>query len=549
MSISVPHRSIGSLGLVVVALLLVLAACASPAPPASGGQSSGASSAGAPTPASPGAPASTGAAPTAAPKTGGTLHISTDGDWVTFDPATYNNITDREMLYPIYDSLLAMDENLNVVPELARTWQESSDGLTWTFTLAKGVKFQDGTDFNAQAVKFNLDRILNPETQSRLRQELTDIKEVQVVDDYTFKVVLNQPFTPLLGWFAEVPGMMSSPTAIQKWGKDYGKHPVGAGPFELVEQVKSDHATFKRFKDYWQQGLPYVDQIEYKPIADPTARLAGLKSGVLEVIDAIPADQIGPLKSSGSAKIYQLTGSRWPMIRLNFKKGPLANKSVRQALSLAIDRDAIVKAIYSGNAAPAYGPIAPVYKAVYDPAVEQYGFKRDVQAAKQKLAEGGQPNGFSLALDVQGTSDQVRLGELLKAQLADIGVNVEITSFDVNTVTDRLKKGEFQASVGSWTLRPDVDGAVYRHFRSGTAFNYLGYQNPQVDQLLDKTRSLPPGDDRVKAFRDVQKLIVDDAPWIFLVWENQAFASSNAVSGLPLIPDALVRPRTASLNK
>ncbi len=218
------------------------------------------------------------------------------------------------------------------------------------------------------------------------------------------------------------------------------------------------------------------------------------------MIDAVPADQIGPLKSSG-------------------------------------------------NAAPAYGPIAPVYKAFYDPSVEQHVFKRDLQAAKQKLAEGGQPSGFSLALDVQGTSDQIRLGELLKAQLADIKVNVEITSFDVNTVTDRLKKGEFQASVGSWKLRPDVDGAVYRHFRPGTAFNYLGYQNPQVDQLLDKTRSLPPGDERVKAFRDAQKLIVDDAPWIFLVWENQAFASSNAVNGLPLIPDALVHPRTAWLNK
>ncbi len=112
-------------------------------------------------------------------------------------------------------------------------------------------------------------RLLDPDTPSRLRQELTDIKEVQVVDDYTFRVVLNQPFTPLLGWFAEVPGMTSSPTAIQKRGKDYGKHPVGAGPFELVEQVKGDHATLKRFKDYWQQGLPYVDQIEYKPIADP----------------------------------------------------------------------------------------------------------------------------------------------------------------------------------------------------------------------------------------------------------------------------------------
>ena len=549
-------------GLSGLLLLSIVAACApaAPAAPTAGPAAPAAATkpaapAAAPTSAAP-APAAQTAAPAAAPTAsaqqpvrGGSLTISTDGDWVTLDPAIYTNVTDRELLFPIYDTLLNFDDKLDIQPGLAKSWETSADGLTYTFKLQTGVKFHDGTPFNAQAVKFNLDRILDPATNSRLRSELTDIQEVQAVDESTVKIILKRPFTPLLGWLAEVPGFMASPTAIQKWGKDYGSHPVGTGPFQFVEQVKGDHVTVKRNENYWRQGMPYVDQITYKPVPDPVTQLAGLRSGALQVISNVPANQVDSLKSSSDYTVLTAQGSRWPMVRLNLKKAPLDNKSVRQALSMAIDRDAIVKAIYFGNATPAYGPIAPAYASYFDPAINQYGLTYDVAKAKQKLAEGGQPNGFTLNLDVQNTAAQIQLAQLIKAQLAQIGVTVEITPFEVNAVTDRLKAGTFMASIGSWTLRPDVDGSVYRHFYTGNVYNYLGYSNPALDKLLDQTRQTPVGDQRVQLFRQAQKLIVDDAPWLFLVWENQSVAMTKKAHGISVLGDAFIRPAGVWLDK
>src|SRR5262249_45405625 len=163
-------------------------------------------------------PAASPAAAAPAGKRGGTLRIALQGEWKTLDPPLYTNVTERQIFYAIYNPLVAMDESFNIVPELARSWQIAPDGLSTTFTLAQGVKFHDGTPFNAAAVKFNLDRLMNPQTGSALRQQLVDIKEVQAVDDLTVKVVVGKPFTPLLAWLTEGPGFMPSPTAgPQQW--------------------------------------------------------------------------------------------------------------------------------------------------------------------------------------------------------------------------------------------------------------------------------------------------------------------------------------------
>jgi peptide/nickel transport system substrate-binding protein len=480
---------------------------------------------------------------------GGTLRLGTSSEWNTLDPPLYTTVSERQIFYSIYDPLVGMNEDLSIVPHLARSWQVSADGLEWTFSLASGVKFHDGTPFNAQAAKFNLDRLMDPATGSALRQQVAAIKEVQAPDNLTIKIILSQPFTPLLAWLAEGPGFMASPTAVGKWGKEYGRHPVGTGPFEFVEWVKGDHLTLQRFKDYWESGLPYLDEVVFKPVRDPTVQLAGLRTATLDLVDDVAANEVAGLRAAQDRKLYELKGARWPMVRLNLAKPPLDNKAIRQALSLAIDRDAIVKAVYFGNATPAFGPISPTYKAVYDPAVEQFGFKRDVAKAKQKLVEGGQPNGFTLPLDITGTPGQTRLGELIKAQLAEIGVTVEIGTFEPTALTDRMTSRGFVAAVGSWTPRPDVDGTMYGHFHSTGNVNHVSYRNPKVDALLDRTRVLPPGDERIQKFREAQQLIVDDAPWIFLVFETKAMATLKSVEGLPLIPDTMVRPKTIYLSK
>jgi peptide/nickel transport system substrate-binding protein len=277
--------------------------------------------------------------------------------------------------------------------------------------------------------------------------------------------------------------------------------------------------------------------------------MAGLRSGSLEIVDDTPARDRASLRSNPEVRLYDLQGTRWPMIRLNLTIAPLDKKEVRQALSMAIDRDAIAKAIYNGEAVPAYGPLSPVYRAFYDPAVETYGFKRDVDKAKQLLATAGFPNGFNLPIDAQSGPEQQRLGELVKAQLAEIGVDVEITTYEATIFTDRLTTKKYSMTVGSWTPRPDTDGTMFGHFHSKGNVNSMSYSNPQVDALLEQTRRLPPGEERIKAFRDAQRLIVDDAPWIFLVFQNQTRATLKTVEGMPVLPDTMMRPKTAWLSR
>ncbi|MCC6175745.1 MAG: hypothetical protein IT305_10615 [Chloroflexi bacterium] len=525
------------------------------APPAA--SPAAASSPGAAAAASPGAsPAA--ANPPAAPKPaapdpnarpGGTLRIGIASEWKTLDPPLYTNVSERNFFYAVYNPLFSIDDSFNIQPELVRSWDVSQDALAWTFKLAPGVKFHDGTPFNAQAVKFNLDRLLDPKTGAGLRQQLTDISSVDVVDDATVKVSLKQPFTPLLSWLTEGPGFQPSPGAVQKLGADFGQQPVGTGPFQFVEWVKNDHITLRKFKDYWEQGLPYVDEAIYRPIPDESVKVAGLRAGSLDVIDDVSALQQATLRSNPDITLYDLQGTRWPMIRLNVTVPPLDNKLVRQAISMAIDRDAILKAIYNGNGVPAYGPISPVYKAVFDPSVETYGFKRDIDKAKGLLSQAGFSGGFKLPIDSQSGPEQQRLSELLKAQLAEVGADVEITVYETTVFTDRLTNKQYSMTIGSWTPRPDVDGTMFGHFHSKGNVNSMNYSNPQVDALLEQTRRLPPGDGRVKAFRDAQKLIVDDAPWIFLVFQNQARGTLKSVQGLPVLPDTMMRPKTAWLNK
>jgi len=496
-----------------------------------------------------GAPGAPGAAAAPAPVRGGTLNFGIQSDWKTLDPVFYTNVSERMIFYAFYNPLVAMDERLTIVPELARSWEVSKDGLTWTFKLQAGVVFQDGTPFNAEAVKFNLDRIRSPETGSTLRTLLEPIQEVRVVDPLTVQVRVRTPFTPLLGLLTEGPGFQPSPTAVRKSGKDYGLHPVGTGPFEFVDWQKGDQIRTRRFDRYWEKGLPYLDAVTFKPIPDDTVRLANLQAGALDVDQFVPARSIAAVRRDRNLRTFVLAGTRWPMLRLNLAQGAFTNKALRQAVSYAINRDQLVQAIYFGNARPAYGPISPVYPAVYDPSVREYGYGTNLEKAREKLREAGKPNGFAFTLEISAAPDQVRMAELIKAQVAQAGITMNIQAYEPTTFQDRLTFKRYEAALGSWTPRPDIAGTLRNHCHSNGNVNSVSYKNPAVDQLLDQARALENGPGRIKAYRDAQRLIVADAPWAFLIFENVVVAMKPSVNGIPAIPDTMIRFKTAWIGK
>ena len=514
-------------GAAVPSLGAVLAACAAPSPagPAAG---AGAGS----------------AAVTLDPAA--KITIALTNDFKTLDPPFYTTVGERQALYSIYSPLLELDEKLDLVPNLIESWDVQDGGTTIILKVRKGVKFHDGTDLDAAAVKFNLDRILDPKNAAPQRSNIDQVSKVDVTDPLTVRLTLATAYTPLLGFLSEGPGFVVSPTAILKYGKDFGQNPVGTGPFQLLEWRKADQLILKRFDGYWKPGLPKAAQVILKPIPDETVRMANLQEGTIDIVEDVPPQDRAKVRTNPDYEHWDEAGTRWPMVRLNLKKAPLDNKLVRQAIASAINRDDIIKAVYFGEAVPAYGPISPLYGSFYDPEVEKYGFKYDLAAAKAKLAASGATN-VSFQIDVQNQQSQQRMAEVIRANLAAIGINMTIQQYESTAWTDRVNKRAYQATLGSWTLRADIDGTIYRHYALDGNQNSMGYENAQVDALLKRSRTLPNGPERVKTFRDAQKLIVDDAPWIFLLFEKQQRAWRKSVTALPKIADTM--PRTDGVGR
>lgn len=481
------------------------------------------------------------AAPAAQPVPGGTLRIGLTGGWATLDPPHYTNVSEREIFYSIYSPLFSLTPAFTIGPGLVRTWTVSPDGLRLTFHLQPGVQFHDGTPCDAAAVKFNIERTLDPATGSAFRTILAPIKDVRVTGAATVDLTLAAPFTPLLSWFTEGPGFMVSPAGVKKWGAQFGQHPAGTGPFAFAEWVKDDHITLRKFPDYWQQGRPYLNEVVYRPLNDETVKMANLRAGSLDLVDTVPAREQRAIGGDPRFKTIIFPGTRWPMIRLNNSLPPFNNKALRQAVSYAVNRLQIVTAIYFGQARPAYGPISPVYRDYYDPSITRVSYRHDPQKARAKLAEGGRPNGFTFTLEIYASPEQTRLAELIKAQLAEVGITANIQSYELTTLQARITGKRYEAVIGSWTPRPDIDGTMYNHFSSRGNVNSMTYRNDEVDRLLEQSRAIPNGPGRVRVYRDIQRLVVDDAPWVFLVFENLMTATRKEVHDLPVVPDTMLR--------
>lgn len=468
------------------------------------------------------------------------LMVGMTGDGSTLDPADWTNINERHFIPAIFDNLVGVDEDLRLVPALATEWEQSEDGLEWIFHLRDGVLFHDGTQFDAEAVAFHVNWILDEDNALRHRADISMVSDVEVLDSLTVKFHLSYPFAPFAATLYESVGYISSPAALEEFGSDYGSNPVGTGPFRLVEWRRDNQLVLERFDDYWQEELPRASGVTFLPIPDTAVKLTNLRSGTIDIVDELAAADSDAVEADESLQLFTLVGSRWPMVRLNTIVAPFDDVLLRQAFTHAIPRDGIVQAIFFGRAQSAYGPISPIYASVYDPTIEETGLQYDLDQAREKLNEAGVPDGFSFALDVGSSPQMMRMAELIQASVASVGIQMEIQPQESAAFTERLRSREFQGALGSWTPRPDVDGTVYQHFHTEGLANWVSYSNPNVDELLDQTRITPLGEERDELFRQVERLIVHDAPWAFIVFEELARAARAGVNGYEMTPDTLL---------
>ena len=314
---------------------------------------------------------------------------------------------------------------------------------------------------------------------------------------------------------------------------------MGTGPFQFVEWVKDDHATFKRFDGYFEPNIPLLDSITYRPIPDLSVSLTELKTGNVDFLYRIDNKDVADIKSTPALAYLEGPGVGYQGFWVNAAKGPLANKALRQAVNLAVDREALLATVYFGVGQIAAGAVPPSSWA-FDPSLQPV--KRDVAAAKQKLAEGGQPNGFKMALKAQsGSPVQEKITQLVQAQLADVGIQVEIQTVEFGALLKVGEQGDFDAMSLGWSGRIDPDGNIQPIFAANGAFNYGKYSNPAVDDGIARERAASDQATRKQVFQQIQQTINDDAAYIFTYFSPTVFAATTAVQGFQVTPDGLMR--------
>src|SRR5436190_15683336 len=434
-----------------------------------------------------------------------TLRIGLAEDPDVLDPSMARTFVGRIVFAGLCDKLFDLDEKLNIVPQLATAYEWSADNKALTIKLRSGVTFHDGEKFDAQAVKYNLERHKNMQGSNR-KGELAVVSSVDAVDPMTVRINLAAPFAPLLAVLTDRAGMMVSPKAAQAAGEKFGAHPVCSGPFRFGERVAQDRIVLERYDNYWNKSAIHFQRIVYLPIVDATVRLANLRSGQLDFIERLAPSDVPALRGDRRFKIAKIVEIGYQGITINTGKSELAQKNplgkdarVREAFELSLDRDAIVKVAMEGEAQPGNQWVAPNNR-YYGKSAPMP--KRNVERAKQLLKEAGVTNP-SFTLMTPTSSDTQRLAQVVQAMAKDAGFDVKIQSTEFATSLNLADKGQFEAYVLAWSGRADPDGNLHTFVACKGPLNTSGYCNAQVDEAIEKARTTLDPASRAKLYDTV----------------------------------------------
>jgi peptide/nickel transport system substrate-binding protein len=468
-----------------------------------------------------------------APKSGGTATIALESELRTLDPMDSSLLVEREVFYNMYDSLFTIDPSLAIKPGLVKSW-DTSDPLNFKFTLQSGVKYQDGTAFNAASVKANIERYKTGAT-SRRKSDLGSVKTVEVTDDTHVIFHLSKPDATLLATLVDRAGMMVSLDAVSKGGTNFSLAPTGAGsgPFEFVEWKRNDHLTLKKNPSYWRSGLPYLDGVTYKAIPDVNAILAALKTGDIDIARVIAGKDVASIKTDTNFIYKDVPAIGFNGFELNAGAAPFNDPAKRQAVAMAIDRYSILKNINFNIGVVGYGPIPPSSWA-FDSSEKIYDH---ADATKAKSTATG------FTFTYKTTSDPVnqQLAQLMQSELSAAGITMQIQTEEFATYQQECANHQFQACGVNWSGRIDPDGNMYAWWHTGGSFNDSLYSNSQVDQWLDDARTTADQSKRKQDYDKAQKQIVQDAPYVFTTFGVSAQISDTKIHAFTLYPDLMIR--------
>ncbi len=489
------------------------------------------------------------ALPLAAQTPPGVLIVGQIAEPQALDPAAVTAVNDFRILMNVYDGLVRYaDGTLEVEPALATGWEISEDGTVYTFTLREGVTFHDGTPFDAEAVKFNFDRMLDethPQADTGpfpLAFFFSAVEEVEVVDDMTVRFTLNEPYAPFLSNLAYPTGLIVSPRAVETHGTEFGRNPSGTGPFRFVEWRANEAVVLEANPDHWD-GAPALEAVVFRPITDANTRTAEMLAGGIDLMVEVPPVALSQFQGEGFRIVEQAGPHLWFLI-LNTREGPFAEKAVRQAANYAVNKQALVEDVLEGTAEVAAGPTPPAFAWAHNDELEPYPY--DPDRARELLAEAGVENPavtFYVTEGGSGMLDPVAMGTAIQADLEAVGFDVTIETYEWNTFLGEVNPGlEGKADMAemAW-MTNDPDTLPFLTLRSDAfpdkgGFNSGYYSNPEVDALLEQARVATDQDERARLYKEMQVIVHEDAPWVFVAnWVQNAVAS-DAVEGFELQP-------------
>lgn len=472
------------------------------------------------------------------PVRGGELVMGYATDASSFDPILGNAGSDHVLLYPIYDTLIRFDKDLQPQPGLAKSW-EIEDEKTIVLHLQEGVVFHDGTPFDAEAVKFNLERANSEESRV---SDLKNLESVEVVDPHTVKLHLKQPDSSIILALSDRTGMMVSPAAVKKYGKDYAQHPVGTGPFKLVSYQRNNEIRYEAFKDYWQKGLPYLEKLTVKIMPDENTRINALKSGQIDLSFPMSPANLASLEKDPSLVVESHPEVAYHKIYLNTTKPPFDNKKVRQALNYAIDREALVKAVSFGRAEPSYQPFPKGYWA-HDPGIT---IPYDPEKAKQLLKEAGVGK-VSFVMPYFPSGSYERLAQVIRGQLEKVGIEVQLQPMELTKgVSEYFQEKRHPSYLSRWTGRPDPQQTVSLIFSKDGYYNTGGQTTPELEELIKKAAATYEQEERAKLYAEIARIgILEEAMHIPLLSEPATAVMTKKVKGYQ--PNLLGKPNVSFL--
>lgn len=471
-----------------------------------------------------------------------TLTVGVVSDPVTLDPALMASFFELSVQFNLHEPLVNVSPELKIEPGLASV--VNPDPLTYRFTLRPNLSFHDGTPIDAAAVKANFDRMLDPATGSPRRSELAPVDVVEVTGPLTFTLRLKAPYAPLLQVLANRAGMMVSPTAVKALGADFATKAVGAGPYKLVSWTKNAELVLERFAGHWR-GAPSIDRIVFRPIVDETVRLANLRSGTVQLVDAVPPQAFGTLSREPALTVKQASGLGFNGFSFNTTRAPFNDARVRQAFTHAIDKQLVLRAVYFGIGKVAWGGIPPSVGWAHDPNLAPY--KPSADASRKLLAEAGVTTPVPVTITVTNSPIQVRTAEVLQAQANAAGFRVTIKQIDPTSLITVLRQKDFELCMSPWSGRADPDGNLFNYFTKSGPNNFMGYQNDKVTSLLESARAEPDQAARARLYREAEVQIAADAPMLFLTFPATLQASVKALDWVQY-PDGAFRFQFAKLS-